>query len=135
MAEIAAARRKPTAIAIARSVFISAPHTRERRSLGGSYTMMRKSLSRRGFRISNSNAFKSTTRRARCSRVAGAAPSGAQGVVQFSNQTFRPRNRVGRIVPSLSLLLVKIVRYVQRRENGNFCRVNRRRSLGYFFHP
>ena len=81
----------------------------------------------------DSRTFRTTPRFLRV-READAAPSGAQGVVQFSNQTLRPRNRVGRIVPSLSLLLVQVIRYVQRRENGNFCRIDCRRSLGDLSH-
>ncbi len=65
--EIAAARTKPAAIAIARSVFISAPpYPGARRSHAAGYTMMRKSFSRRGFAISNSRALKPTTRYPSC---------------------------------------------------------------------
>ena len=71
----------------------------------------------------------------RPNRDADAAPSGTQGVVQFPYQTLRPRHGVGRIVPALSLLLVKVIGYVQGREDGNFCRVHCCRPLGDFFHP
>src|SRR6476659_8274820 len=134
---MAAAKRKPTAIAIARSVFISAPHTRGRRSSNDGYTTKRKSLSRRGFMIMNSRTFRRPLVSFVFSRLRGKPTpraSGAQGVVQFPNQTLRPRNRVGRIVPSLSLLLVQVIRYVQGRENGNFCRIDCRRSLGDLSH-
>src|SRR6266542_4470925 len=43
-------------------IHLGSPCPGARRSLGGGYTMTRKSLSRRGFTISNSDAFKSTTR-------------------------------------------------------------------------
>src|SRR2546428_576214 len=136
MTEIAAARRNPTAIAIARSLSISALLPGDAEAHAAGYTTKRKSRSRRGFAIVKTRILRLTTRYfvySRSIREADAAPSGAQGVVQFSYQTLRPRNRVGRIVPSLSLLLMQVIRYVQRREDGNFCRVDGRRSPGHFF--
>src|SRR5262249_45003210 len=138
MAKSTAAITTPAAIAIARSVFISAPPLPGRPKPLAGYTTIRKFFSRRVLSIKGYRTVFPTTRFIRVlptDRECRRRASGSQGVVQFPYETLRPRHRVGRIVPALSLLLVKVIGNVQCREDSNFCRVHGCRPLGDFFHP
>src|SRR5688500_5893868 len=66
--------------------------------------------------------------------VADASPSGAQGVVQFSNQALRTGPKVRRLATSPFLRLIKIVRDVQCSQDGNFRRVDGGCPFGHFLH-
>src|SRR5437868_14253426 len=96
------AASSPPAIATAIDVFIRPPKNPGAQGRGRGYTMDRKRLFRRGLlRASEPEPLRPTTRIPSCFPYliggADATHSGAQGVVQFSNQAFRARLRVRRI--------------------------------------
>src|SRR5215831_11248048 len=94
MADSTAARTSPAAAATARDVFIPSPKNARGTpsDRGAAYTMDRKRLFRRGLRTEGTGSFFETTRFSRsCISPSGLGEptpglSGAQGVVQFSNQ-------------------------------------------------
>ncbi len=94
-----AATARPAAMAIARDVLMSAPLCPGDAEDRGGYTMRRKSLPDEGSILpAPGNPIRPIASIRAPFGVADASPSGAQGVVQFPNQAFRPRQRVRRIV-------------------------------------